>query len=70
MGCQECIPRRHRCPVRHALQDAALMEWAAADSYSGVCAAWGRLGGRVLLHRRGHEHFAALARSAWQERKV
>jgi hypothetical protein len=70
MGCQGCTPCRHRCPACHALQDAALTEWAAADSYSAVCAAWGRLGGRVLLHRRGHEYFAALARRTWQERKV
>jgi hypothetical protein len=36
------------------------MEWTSAETYSDVCRAWGRLGGRVTLHRYGPEHFARL----------
>jgi hypothetical protein len=37
------------------------MEWSAAETYSDVCRAWGRLGGLVTLHRYGPGHFSGLA---------
>jgi len=43
------------------------MEWCAAETYSDVRRAWGRLGGRVTLHRYGRGHFSELARrSCWR----
>jgi hypothetical protein len=59
-----CSKGKRRCPELLRLRDAALMEWCAAETYSDVCRAWGRLGGRVTLHRYGHEHFAMLAKAS------
>jgi hypothetical protein len=57
-----CQKRQRRCPELLRLRDAALMEWCAAETYSDVCRAWGRLGGLTTAHRYGRAHFAALAR--------
>lgn len=57
-----CRKHERRCAALLELRDQALMEWTVAESYSAVCAAWGRLGGRVTLHRYGPQHFARLAR--------
>ena len=35
-----------------------------ASTLHDVRVAWGRLGGRVTLHRYGREHFAALAKAS------
>jgi hypothetical protein len=57
-----CQKRQRRCAVALQLREEALQEWIVAQTYSDVCRAWGRLGGRVTLHRYGRDHFAALAR--------
>ena len=57
-----CQKRQHRCAVALQLRDEALREWAGAETYSDVCRAWGRLGGKVTLHRYGRGHFSELAR--------
>jgi hypothetical protein len=44
------------------MREEALQEWIVAETYSDVCRAWGRLGGRVTLHRYGRQHFSELAR--------
>jgi hypothetical protein len=59
-----CQKRQRRCPALLAIREAALEEWIVAETYSDVCRAWGRLGGRVTLHRYGSEHFAALAKAS------
>jgi hypothetical protein len=59
-----CAKRQRRCPELLRLRDAALMEWCSAETYSDVCRAWGRLGGRVTLHRYGREHFAMMAKAS------
>jgi hypothetical protein len=46
-------------------QEAALTEWAGAESIEEVRAAWARLGGLVTLHRYGRGHFSLMARSRW-----
>jgi hypothetical protein len=38
------------------------MESARAETYSDVCRAWARLGGRTTLHRYGARHFSELAK--------
>jgi hypothetical protein len=43
------------------LREQALMEWCRAESYEDVRSAWSRLGGKVVLHRYGREHFRLLA---------
>jgi hypothetical protein len=57
-----CAKRQPRCAVLLRIREEALMEWARAETYSDVCRAWGRLGGRVTLHRYGRGHFSELAR--------
>jgi hypothetical protein len=57
-----CQKYRRRCPALLAIREAALMEWCAAETLHDVRVAWGRLGGRVTLHRYGHSHFRQLAR--------
>jgi hypothetical protein len=57
-----CQKRQHRCPVNLAYREAAYEEWARAETLSDVRAAWGRLGGRITLHRYGRAHFSRLAR--------
>jgi len=44
------------------LRAEAHEEWTRAETLSEVRACWGRLGGRVTLHRYGRGHFAALGR--------
>jgi hypothetical protein len=46
-----------------AIREEALQEWTRADSFHDICVCWGRLGGRVTLHRYGRQHFAQIARS-------
>ena len=57
-----CQKHQRRCPAVLQLREEALEEWTVAETYSAVCRAWGRLGGRVTLHRYGREHFSELAR--------
>ena len=57
-----CQKHERRCPVLLQMRDEALAEWCGAETYSDVCRAWGRLGGRVTLHRYGRRHFAEIAR--------
>ena len=59
-----CAKYQRRCAVLLQLREEALQEWMVAETYSDVCRAWGRLGGRVTLHRYGREHFAALAKAS------
>ena len=57
-----CQKRQRRCVVALQLREEALEEWIRAETLHEVRAAWGRLGGKVVLHRYGRQHFAALAR--------
>ena len=57
-----CQKRQHRCPVALQLREEALEEWTKAETYHDVVVCWGRLGGRVTLHRYGRGHFAQIAR--------
>jgi hypothetical protein len=46
-----------------AIREEALEEWIRAETlHDDVRIAWGRLGGRTLLHRRGPGYFSELAR--------
>ena len=53
---------QRRCAALLAIREESLEEWTRAETYSDVCRAWGRLGGRVTLHRYGRGHFSELAR--------
>ena len=57
-----CAKRQRRCPALLAIRQEALEEWCAAETLHDVRVAWGRLGGRTLLHRRGPGYFSELAR--------
>jgi hypothetical protein len=57
-----CQKRQRRCAVNLAYREEAYKKWARAESLGEVRAAWGRLGGRITLHRYGPGHFAQLAR--------
>ncbi len=57
-----CQKRQRRCPGLLEIRDEALREWERAESLHDVRAAWGRLGGRVTLHRYGRGHFSELAK--------
>ncbi len=57
-----CKKRQRRCPVALQLREQATREWTVAETLHDVRAAWGRLGGRVTLHRYGRGHFSELAR--------
>jgi hypothetical protein len=57
-----CAKRQRRCSALLEIREEALQEWTRADTYSDVCRAWGRLGGRTTLHRYGRRHFSQLAR--------
>jgi hypothetical protein len=46
------------------LREEALVEWSGAATLSDVRRAWGRLGGRVTLHRYGREHFSEMAKAS------
>jgi hypothetical protein len=59
-----CAKRQRRCAALLAIREEALQEWIKAETYSDVCRAWGRLGGRVTLHRYGREHFSELAKAS------
>jgi hypothetical protein len=59
-----CAKYQRRCPALLAIREEALQEWTRAETLHDVRVAWGRLGGRVTLHRYGREHFAALARAS------
>jgi hypothetical protein len=59
-----CQKRQRRCAVALQLREEALEEWARAETLHEVRAAWGRLGGRTLLHRRGPGYFSELAKAA------
>ncbi len=60
-----CAKRQRRCPELVELRESALREWAGAETFEEVRAAWARLGGQVTLHRYGREHFSLMARSRW-----
>ena len=57
-----CAKRQRRCAVLVEIREEALEEWILAETLHDVRVAWGRLGGRVTLHRYGRSHFAELAR--------
>lgn len=57
-----CAKYPRRCPALLAMREEALQEWCLAETYSDVCRAWGRLGGKPTLHRRGRAWFSELAR--------
>ena len=57
-----CAKRQRRCPALLEIRDQALQEWTRAETFEEVRACWGRLGGRVTLHRYGPAHFAEIAR--------
>jgi hypothetical protein len=56
-----CQKRQRRCAVALQLREEALEEWIVAETLHEVRVCWGRLGGRVTLHRYGREHFSELA---------
>jgi hypothetical protein len=57
-----CQKRQHRCPALLEIRDEALEEWTGAETLHDIRVCWGRLGGRVTLHRYGRGHFAELRR--------
>ena len=59
-----CQKRQRRCAVALQLREEALVEWSGAETLEEVRRAWGRLGGRVTLHRYGREHFSELAKAS------
>ena len=65
-----CAKRRRRCPELLAIREEALAEWCRAETYPQVCSAWGRLGGRVTLHRYGRDHFAEMGRRSGMARRT
>jgi hypothetical protein len=52
-----CAKYQRRCAVLLQIREEALIEWAKAETLHDVRVAWGRLGGRTLLHRRGPGYF-------------
>ena len=59
-----CRKYARRCPALLAIREQALQEWTRAETLHEVRVAWGRLGGRVVLHRYGREHFSKLAKAS------
>jgi len=59
-----CAKRQRRCPALLAIREETLREWILAESLHDVRVAWGRLGGRVTLHRYGPQHFSRLAKAS------
>lgn len=57
---------QRRCAALLQLREEAVAEWCKAETLREVRAAWGRLGGRVTLHRYGRCHFSELALRRWQ----
>jgi hypothetical protein len=64
-----CAKRQRRCDELLAIREAALQEWIRAETFEQVCACWGRLGGRVTLHRYGRGHFSELAKASRRRRE-
>jgi len=60
--CQKRQKRQRRCPDLLLFREEAMREWTKAATLEDVRACWSRLGGRVVLHRYGREHFRLLAR--------
>ena len=60
-----CAKRQRRCLALLQLREEALEEWTVAETFTDVCRAWARLGGRTTLHRYGRGHFRELARRRW-----
>ena len=59
-----CQKRQRRCAVALQLREEALQEWILAETIHDVRVAWGRLGGKIVLHRYGREHFSELAKAS------
>jgi hypothetical protein len=59
-----CQKRQRRCAVALQLREEALQEWILAETLHDVRVAWGRLGGKIVLHRYGRGHFAELAKAS------
>jgi len=59
-----CQKYGRRCAVALQLREQALAEWCAASTLHEVRACWGRLGGRMVLHRYGRQHFSELAKAS------
>jgi hypothetical protein len=57
-----CQKYQRRCAAVLAMREEALAEWTRAETLSDVRRAWGRLGGKVTLHRHGRGHFAEIGR--------
>ena len=57
-----CSKGQRRCAALVGLREEALAEWTEAQTYHDVVVCWGRLGGKVTLHRYGRGHFARIAR--------
>ena len=57
-----CAKRERRCPELLEIREEAFAEWCGAETLEEVRSCWARLGGRVVLHRYGREHFRLLAR--------
>ncbi len=57
-----CAKYQRRCPTLLAMREEAVSEWTGAETQHAVWVAWGRLGGRVTLHRYGPAHFSELGR--------
>jgi hypothetical protein len=55
-------PAPLRCAALLRIREEAVEEWCKAETLHDVRVAWGRLGGRVTLHRYGRGRFAELAR--------
>jgi hypothetical protein len=62
-----CQKYRRRCDKLLAIREEALQEWIVAETLHDVRVAWGRLGGRTLLHRRGPGYFSELAKASKQQ---
>jgi hypothetical protein len=57
-----CAKYERRYPVALHLREQAMQEWCKAESFEDVQRVWRRLGGLVVLHRYGRQHFALLGR--------
>ena len=64
-----CRKRQRHCEGYLALQESAVEEWAGAETFEAVCAAWGRFGGRVTAHRYGREHYREMGRRSALSRR-
>ena len=59
-----CQKRQRRCPTLLEIREQAVQEWIVAETLHDVRVAWGRLGGRITLHRYGRGHFSELAKAS------